>query len=122
MLHHNVNAVVRTIMLLLFMAKSRGKNIWMMYYGLFFSLTRLPLQYRLKSPDSIMFSKKNDINPMDDETSAEFLMAKNDCALMAFGSHNKKRSNNLILVRFVHKNSIVSSEAREKGNRLFRKQ
>lgn len=46
-----------------------------------------------------MFSKKNDINPMDEETSAEFLMAKNDCALMAFGSHNKKRPNNIILVR-----------------------
>lgn len=47
----------------------------------------------------MMFSKKNDINPMDEETSAEFLMAKNDCALMAFGSHNKKRPNNIILVR-----------------------
>lgn len=46
-----------------------------------------------------MFSKKNDTNPMEDETSAEFLMAKNDCALMAFGSHNKKRPNNLVLVR-----------------------
>lgn len=46
-----------------------------------------------------MFSKKNDMNPMEDETSAEFLMAKNDCSLMAFGSHNKKRPNNLVLVR-----------------------
>ena len=46
-----------------------------------------------------MFSKKNDTNPMEDETSTEFLMAKNDCALMAFGSHNKKRPNNLVLVR-----------------------
>lgn len=46
-----------------------------------------------------MFSKKNDINPMEDETSAEFLMSKNDCALFLFGSHNKKRPNNLVLVR-----------------------
>ncbi|CAN0271715.1 unnamed protein product, partial [Ectocarpus sp. 12 AP-2014] len=27
--------------------------------------------YRLKSPDAVMFSKKNDTNPMEDETSAE---------------------------------------------------
>lgn len=46
-----------------------------------------------------MFSKKNDTNPMEDETSAEFLMSKNDCALFCFGSHNKKRPNNLVLVR-----------------------
>lgn len=55
-------------------------------------------QYRLKAPNAIMFSKKNDTNPMEDETSAEFLMAKNDCALVAFGSHNKKRPDNLVLV------------------------
>eukprot|EP00752_Nemacystus_decipiens_P018075 g16207.t1 len=46
-----------------------------------------------------MFSKKNDTNPMEDETSAEFLMSKNDCALFCFGSHNKKRPNNLVLGR-----------------------
>ncbi|CAM9501752.1 unnamed protein product [Choristocarpus tenellus] len=55
--------------------------------------------FRLKSPDAMMFSRKNDINPMEDETSAEFLMAKNDCSLIAFGSHNKKRPNNLVLGR-----------------------
>lgn len=53
----------------------------------------------MKAPDAKMFSRKNDLNPMDDETSTEFLMSKNDCALFAFGSHNKKRPNNLILVR-----------------------
>ncbi len=50
-----------------------------------------------------MFSKKNDTNPMEDETSAEFLMSKNDCALFCFGSHNKKRPNNLVLVRMTPK-------------------
>ncbi|CAM9723947.1 unnamed protein product [Discosporangium mesarthrocarpum] len=55
--------------------------------------------FRLKAPDAIMFSRKNDINPMEDETSLEFLMTKNDCSLVAFGSHNKKRPNNLVLGR-----------------------
>ncbi|CAM9610622.1 unnamed protein product [Ectocarpus sp. 6 AP-2014] len=55
--------------------------------------------YRLKSPDAVMFSKKNDTNPMEDETSAEFLMSKNDCSLFCFGSHNKKRPNNVVLGR-----------------------
>lgn len=61
-----------------------------------------------------MFSKKNDTNPMEDETSAEFLMSKNDCALFCFGSHNKKRPNNLVLVRMRWRHFGERGEGRER--------
>ena len=55
--------------------------------------------HKLKQPDSVMLSRKNDIVPFDDENSLEFLMKKNDSSLFCFGSHNKKRPNNLIFGR-----------------------
>ncbi|CAM9850511.1 unnamed protein product, partial [Phaeothamnion confervicola] len=56
--------------------------------------------YLLKSPDALMLTRKNDLNPFEDATSLEFLMGKNhDSSLFAFASHNKKRPNNLVLGR-----------------------
>lgn len=55
----------------------------------------------MKSPHAKMLQKNNVIVPFDDEgqRSLEFLTTKNDCALFAMASHNKKRPNNLVLGR-----------------------
>lgn len=55
--------------------------------------------HALKKPDAKRFSKKNDIRPFEDPSSLEFFSEKNDCSLLVFGSHNKKRPNNLTFVR-----------------------
>lgn len=46
-----------------------------------------------------MLNRKNEIRPFEDVSSLEFLLDKNDCALFAVGTHNKKRPLNLIMVR-----------------------
>lgn len=53
----------------------------------------------LKKPKSVFFNKKNDLKPFEDASSFEFFSDKNDAALFMFGSHNKKRPNNLVLGR-----------------------
>jgi ribosome production factor 2 len=55
----------------------------------------------IKAPSAKLLSKKNMINAfdMDGQQSLEFLTTKNDCALTAMASHNKKRPNNLVLCR-----------------------
>jgi ribosome production factor 2 len=55
----------------------------------------------IKAPSSKLLSKKNMINAfdMDGQQSLEFFTTKNDCALVAMASHNKKRPNNLVLCR-----------------------
>ncbi|KAF3788514.1 Ribosome production factor 2-like protein [Nymphaea thermarum] len=60
--------------------------------------------YRLKRAGggAIRFTKKNDkIKPFESggETSLEFFSLKTDCSLFVFGSHSKKRPNNLVLGR-----------------------
>ncbi|CAN6484910.1 unnamed protein product [Victoria cruziana] len=60
--------------------------------------------YRLKrgGGGAIRFTKKNDkIKPFESggETSLEFFSLKTDCSLFVFGSHSKKRPNNLVLGR-----------------------
>lgn len=53
----------------------------------------------LKKPASTNFNRRNDKRPFEDETSVEFLCQKNECSVFGFGSHSKKRPNNLILGR-----------------------
>lgn len=47
-----------------------------------------------------MFNKKNEnIHPFENVESLEFLAGKNDCGIVLFGSHNKKRPNCVTIVR-----------------------
>jgi len=55
--------------------------------------------YSLKKPNAVLYKKKNITRPFEDSTSLEFFSKKTDCSLFLFGSHNKKRPNNLILGR-----------------------
>ncbi|XP_073076878.1 ribosome production factor 2 homolog isoform X1 [Manis javanica] len=57
------------------------------------------LQYALKKPYGVLFKKKNITRPFEDQTSLEFFSKKSDCSLFMFGSHNKKRPNNLVIGR-----------------------
>mmetsp|Transcript_34622 Transcript_34622/g.35308 ORF Transcript_34622/g.35308 Transcript_34622/m.35308 type:complete len:335 (+) Transcript_34622:102-1106(+) len=54
---------------------------------------------RLAKPHAVVMTRKNDVLPFEDVNSLEFLASKNDCSLVALGSHTKKRPNNLILSR-----------------------
>ncbi|EKX41161.1 hypothetical protein GUITHDRAFT_112900 [Guillardia theta CCMP2712] len=53
----------------------------------------------LKQPNSTFFRRRNDKRPFEDETSVEFLCMKNEASIFGFGTHSKKRPNNLILGR-----------------------
>jgi ribosome production factor 2 len=55
----------------------------------------------MQAPHAKMLTKKNQIVAFDTEgqQSLEFLATKNDCALFALASTNKKRPNNLVLGR-----------------------
>lgn len=53
----------------------------------------------LKKPDSITFTKRNDIHPFEDHKQLEFYSLKNDAPLFCFGSHSKKRPDNIVLAR-----------------------
>ncbi|KAM6992712.1 ribosome production factor 2 homolog [Tautogolabrus adspersus] len=55
--------------------------------------------YALKKPNAVLYKKKNITRPFEDSTSLEFFSKKTDCSLFLFGSHNKKRPNNLIFGR-----------------------
>ncbi|XP_029451118.1 ribosome production factor 2 homolog isoform X2 [Rhinatrema bivittatum] len=55
--------------------------------------------YALKKPYAVLYKKKNITRPFEDQTSLEFFSKKSDCSLFMFGSHNKKRPNNLVLGR-----------------------
>ncbi|XP_046877486.1 ribosome production factor 2 homolog isoform X2 [Hypomesus transpacificus] len=55
--------------------------------------------YALKKPNSVLYKKKNITRPFEDSTSLEFFSKKSDSSLFLFGSHNKKRPNNLIFGR-----------------------
>uniref|UniRef100_A0A670I0I8 Ribosome production factor 2 homolog n=1 Tax=Podarcis muralis TaxID=64176 RepID=A0A670I0I8_PODMU len=52
-----------------------------------------------KNPNLSVLSRKNIARPFEDQTSLEFFSKKSDCSLFLFGSHNKKRPNNLIIGR-----------------------
>ncbi|XP_072264868.1 ribosome production factor 2 homolog [Pyxicephalus adspersus] len=55
--------------------------------------------YALKKPSCVLYNRKNMTRPFEDQTSVEFFSKKSDCSLFVFGSHNKKRPNNLIFGR-----------------------
>ncbi|XP_061176651.1 ribosome production factor 2 homolog [Saccostrea echinata] len=55
--------------------------------------------YVLKKHNSVSFKRKNILRPFEDETPLEFFAKKTDASLFMFGSHNKKRPNNLVLGR-----------------------
>jgi hypothetical protein len=49
-------------------------------------------------PNCKTFTRKNELFPFEDVNSLEYYGVKNNCSLIAFGSHSKKRPNNLVLV------------------------
>lgn len=53
----------------------------------------------LKKPDARMMTKRNVTRPFEDISMLEFLCKKNDSSLFLFGSHTKKRPNNLVFGR-----------------------
>ncbi|XP_049613124.1 ribosome production factor 2 homolog [Syngnathus scovelli] len=55
--------------------------------------------YSFKKPNAVLYKKKNITRPFEDSTSLEFFSKKSDCSLFLFGSHNKKRPNNLVFGR-----------------------
>ncbi|XP_023336134.1 ribosome production factor 2 homolog [Eurytemora carolleeae] len=60
----------------------------------------------LKKPNSITYNQKNDIRPFEDATKFEFYGRKLDASLFVFGSHNKKRPNNLVFARLYDYNIL----------------
>lgn len=54
----------------------------------------------LKKPNACLFQRKNILRPFENQVSLEFFSEKTDCALMLFGSHSKKRPENLVFGRF----------------------
>lgn len=51
-----------------------------------------------------MFSRKHDIQPFENQDQLEALCKKTDASLFMFGSHNKKRPNNIVIGRtYEHK-------------------
>lgn len=59
--------------------------------------------YHLKKENSVKYTRRNDsIRPFEagGETKLEFYSQKTDCALFVFGSHSKKRPDNLVIGRF----------------------
>ncbi|KNA14347.1 hypothetical protein SOVF_108300 [Spinacia oleracea] len=59
--------------------------------------------YHLKKENSVRYTRRNDkIRPFEagGETNLEFFSQKTDCSLFVFGSHSKKRPDNLVMGRF----------------------
>ncbi|CAI9279122.1 unnamed protein product [Lactuca saligna] len=58
--------------------------------------------YHLKKDNAVKYSRRNDnIRPFESggETSLEFYSLKTDCSLFVYGSHSKKRPDNLVIGR-----------------------
>ncbi len=55
--------------------------------------------YKLKRPDAIAYNQRNDIRPFEDASKLEHWCKKMDASLFLFGSHNKKRPDNLVFGR-----------------------
>lgn len=59
-----------------------------------------------KKPNCKQLTRNNDITPFEDQVPLEKLTSKSDCHLFVFGSHSKKRPDNLIMGR-VYDNQIL---------------
>ncbi|KAA0043918.1 ribosome production factor 2-like protein [Cucumis melo var. makuwa] len=58
--------------------------------------------YHLKKESAVKYSRKNDgIKPFESggDASLEFFSLKTDCSIILYGSHSKKRPNNLVIAR-----------------------
>ncbi|KEF59322.1 valyl-tRNA synthetase [Exophiala aquamarina CBS 119918] len=56
--------------------------------------------HTLAKPDAVQLHKKNEnIHPFEDPSSLEFLALKNECGVVVFGTHSKKRPNNITIMR-----------------------
>ncbi|GFN84626.1 ribosome production factor 2 homolog [Plakobranchus ocellatus] len=55
--------------------------------------------HTLKKPNATLFTKKNATKPFEDQSSVEFFASKADTSLFMFGSHSKKRPNNIVIGR-----------------------
>ncbi|BGP46249.1 rRNA-binding ribosome biosynthesis protein rpf2 [Rhodotorula kratochvilovae] len=54
---------------------------------------------QLKKPNSIAFSKANEVRPFEDPASLNFWSSKNDASLFLIGTHTKKRPHGLVWAR-----------------------
>lgn len=62
--------------------------------------TILKTIHTLTKPDAVQLHKKNEnIHPFEDPSSLEFLALKNECGVVVFGTHSKKRPNNITVMR-----------------------
>lgn len=62
--------------------------------------------YFLKKENSQKLHKKNEIHPFENKENLIFLAEKNLCPLFCFGTHSKKRANNLIFGRIYNKDIL----------------
>jgi len=53
----------------------------------------------LNKPHTITYNQKNDIKPFEDHGKFERYGKKNDASMFTFGSHSKKRPNNIVIGR-----------------------
>ncbi|KRX06926.1 hypothetical protein PPERSA_07089 [Pseudocohnilembus persalinus] len=56
--------------------------------------------YQLKKQYSINYSNKHDIHPFEGTQMIDKFVTKNDCSLFVFGSHQKKRPDNIVIGRY----------------------
>lgn len=59
-----------------------------------------------KKPNCKSLTRNNDITPFEDQNPLESLANRNDCHLFVFGSHSKKRPENLVVGR-IYDNQIL---------------
>lgn len=55
--------------------------------------------HQLKKDNSILFSRKHELRPMEDQEALERFCEQNDCSQFCFFSNSKKRPNNVVIGR-----------------------
>ena len=71
----------------------------------------------LKRPNVEFYVKRNDIKPFEDATRLEGFAKRTDSGLFAFGSHSKKRPDNLVLGRLYDQSLLDMIELGVEGFR-----